>query len=95
MAPLLFIPLVENAFKHGLREELHQAKIDLKLDREEGWLIFTVKNSLPSFEYKSDSQGIGLKNLKRRLDLLYPNKYELKTAKDDNHFLAVLELELA
>ena len=93
IAPLLFIPLVENAFKHGVREELYRAMVDLKLEEENSYLVFSVKNSLPQYESEKSVAGIGLNNLKRRLDLLYPNNYELKTKQEKESFLAILKLK--
>ncbi len=94
MAPLLFIPLVENAFKHGVREELREAKIDLTLRREKDHLVFTVKNSLPRDDWNDGSSGIGLKNLRRRLELLYPNTHNLYYEEGEVFFTAVLELSI-
>ncbi|MGZ3750064.1 MAG: sensor histidine kinase [Mucilaginibacter sp.] len=88
--PLLFLPLVENAFKFigGDYEMLVEAKV---LDDH---IYFRVTNSVPLIKpTEPKAGGIGLENLKRRLDLLYPGKYTLKLEKQSHHFNAELNLE--
>jgi len=88
--PLLFLPLVENAFKFvgGNYEMLVEAKVtDKQID-------FKVENSVPQIkQVEAKAGGIGLENLKRRLDLLYPGKHSLSLEKQGNHFKAELKLE--
>jgi LytS/YehU family sensor histidine kinase len=88
--PLLFLPLVENAFKFvgGEYQMLIQAKI------ADGQMVFKVENSVPPIKQtEAKAGGIGLENLKRRLDLLYPGKHILKLQKEDNNFKAELILD--
>ena len=88
--PLLFLPLVENAFKFvgGEYEMLVAAKV------ENGHIEFKVENSVPKIKQtESKAGGIGLENLKRRLDLLYPGKHSLSLENGGNHFKAELTLE--
>jgi LytS/YehU family sensor histidine kinase len=88
IAPLLFIPFIENAFKHVSREEKHNY-IDIQLVQKANCIEFLCSNSK---EKKSEAAaGIGLLNIKRRLDLLYPGKHQLKI--DDND--AFYEVNLA
>lgn len=87
--PLLFLPLVENAFKFIGGEYI--LLIDAKLANNE--VIFRVENSVPVFEKPlSRSSGIGLENLKRRLDLLYAGKHSLITKKEGDTYIAELKL---
>ncbi len=88
--PLLFLPLVENAFKFiGGGYELN---IEAMLENKQ--ICFRVENSVPEFESPAIRKGgIGLENLKRRLDLLYPNKHSFYTKKNDGTFTAELKLE--
>lgn len=87
--PLLFLPLVENAFKFIGGN--YQLNISAELKAHE--IVFTVTNSVPDFQDKLKKPGgIGLENLKRRLDLLYPNKHLFRTEKQDNCFVAELKL---
>jgi two-component system LytT family sensor kinase len=88
--PLLFLPLVENAFKFvgGEYQMLIEAKI------EDGQIGFRVENSIPLIKQaETKAGGIGLENLRRRLDLLYPGKHTLTLGKDGNNFKAELKLE--
>lgn len=73
VVPLLFIPFVENAFKHSQIEDLKNGYINISLHTNGKRLIFTVENSKPLRVYKKDEVGgIGLKNIQQRLELLYP-----------------------
>jgi two-component system, LytTR family, sensor kinase len=88
--PLLFLPFVENAFKFVGGEY----RLDIKAELASGEVIFAVQNSLPNFKAPlAESSGIGLENLKRRLDLLYPGKYSLFTEVTANTFTAELKLQ--
>jgi LytS/YehU family sensor histidine kinase len=88
--PLLFLPLVENAFKFVGGD--YKLAIEAKADDKQ--ICFRVENSVPEFESPAIRKGgIGLENLKRRLDLLYPHKYSFFTKKEDGTFTAELKLE--
>jgi two-component system LytT family sensor kinase len=85
--PMLLIPFVENAFKHGISLVTPSyVRISLNLDKDK--LEFSVKNSKHSrFENKEDiGEGIGLKNVSRRLELLYPEKHELAISDGEKEF---------
>ncbi len=77
VAPFLFIPFVENAIKHGMSLE-NESFIHINFEIEKEQVKFRVKNSKPEKPIPSKDGGIGLVNVQRRLDLLYPNKHELK-----------------
>lgn len=94
IAPLLLMPLVENAFKHGVKENIEQTKITILLQQNENELQFQVVNTVPSKKEEQTPNGIGLKNLKRRLDLLYPNLHELITIPEKHQFTATLKLQI-
>lgn len=90
--PLLLLPLVENAFKYVGGQ--YRIEIEGKLEGDS--LLFTVSNSIPEnipMPVKASS-GIGLENLKRRLELLYPGKSVLTTVKEQDVFRAVLQIKL-
>lgn len=91
--PLLFIILIENAFKHGLENLEENAYIHINLITNEKKLHFEIENNFELQEV-SDGQGIGLKNLKRRLELAYPNKHSLSFKIDANTYTVKLSLEL-
>lgn len=88
--PLLFLPLVENAFKYVGGEY----KMCISLRKQNNELIFIVENSVPEQISFQKTGGIGLENLKRRLELLYPNKHSLITRKRNNSFIAELKLNI-
>jgi len=90
--PMLLIPFVENAFKHGTGI-LKNPKIEIELKAENGKLYFFVRNRFIETETTKDkTSGIGLVNVKRRLELLYYNRHHLTINKTDNWFTASLEL---
>ena len=92
--PMILISLVENAFKHSLRNELGMAYIDIQLKTQSNQIIFRVKNSKPESDNlrKLDKNGIGLQNIRRRLDLLYDDNYTLEIMDNSNEFYVQLEL---
>ena len=90
LAPLLLIPLVENACKHGVLDEAaHPVGIRLVVGPEE--VIFTVENRV-SPGPKDATSGIGLANVRRRLALLYPGRHTLRTGPRGAEFAAELRL---
>lgn len=94
--PMLLIPFVENAFKHGTGMIDHP-QIDISLQALNNILFFSVKNKFDpaSLETKDDTSGIGLTNVQRRLDLLYHNKkHELIISRDNNIFSISLQIHL-
>lgn len=92
IAPMLFIPFVENAFKHGLKDIQHPVEILLECLSDE--LVFSVKNHYNTQvqRQKDQTKGIGLNNVKRRLELLYPGKYHLDIVKEDASFMVQLKI---
>jgi len=93
--PLLLIPLVENAFKHGVSETRSRPFVDIHLTVSKRQLVFVVKNSSESFsETGNVKENIGLSNLRRQLELLY-KEYDLSVQQNDSVFTAVLKINLA
>ena len=75
VAPLLFISLIENAFKHGVSSS-RPSKIDIRLEQQDDSLVFTCDNTnFPKDDTDRSGSGIGLENTRRRLDLLYGGHY--------------------
>jgi sensor histidine kinase YesM len=93
--PMLLIPFVENAFKHGTGL-VPQARIDIHLKLENSQLNLCVRNRYnETTEWEKDkTSGIGLTNVKRRLNLLYPNIHSLQITKEDGWFSVFLKLNL-
>ena len=89
--PLLFIILVENAFKHGVENLRESAFVHINLVVFENKIQFEIENNFDSAE-KIEESGIGLRNLKRRLELVYPNKHKLSFSESENLYKATLIL---
>ncbi|HJY64862.1 MAG TPA: histidine kinase [Ignavibacteria bacterium] len=93
--PLLLIPLVENAFKHGVSETRNHPFIDIHLSVNKRQLDFLVKNSTEQFPGElSVKENIGLSNLRRQLELLYKD-YNLSVRQDESVFTAALIINLS
>ena len=93
--PLLLIPLVENAFKHGVSETRNQPFIDIHLSIKHRQLLFLVKNSTEAFpENLPVKENIGLSNLRRQLELLYSD-FNLSTEQGSSVFTTTLKINLA
>lgn len=93
--PMLLIPFVENAFKHGVGM-IDEPVIDIELHYDTQGLRFVVRNKRAgATETKDASSGIGLPNVKRRLQLLYPDHHELRIEQDEQWFTADLRLSFA
>ena len=92
--PLLLMPLVENAFKHGVSETRTDPFIDIHLSVNNRLLSFVIKNSATNAEGDGVVENIGLRNLRRQLELLY-GEYELTTKFEENTFKASLKVNLA
>lgn len=91
--PMLLIPFVENAFKHGVGLiENPFIKIELGTSNDELSFKVTNKFSSDNKEVKDGASGIGLNNVKRRLELLYPNKYVLNVSESENLYTTDLKL---
>ncbi|MBO6523376.1 MAG: histidine kinase [Balneolaceae bacterium] len=90
--PLLFIILLENAFKHGAEKLKEGAYVKLNMIANKKLLNFSIENNYD--DSLDDEEGIGLKNLKRRLELAYPKKHFLTTSKVDGIFKAQLSIKL-
>jgi two-component system, LytTR family, sensor kinase len=95
LPPLLLIPLVENAFKHGVSETRNQPFVDIHLSVKQRQLAFVVKNSDETYPGEGGvKENIGLSNLRRQLELLYTN-YDLSVKQGESVFTATLKINLA
>ena len=98
LAPMIFLPFVENAFKHGV-SATQKSHIDIIVLQQDKVLDLTVKNSIMKDNSVSldTNSGIGLINTKRRLDLLYPGKYQLEISElnADNEYTVHLILDMS
>ena len=95
LPPLLLIPLIENAFKHGVSETRHQPFVNIHISVTRRQLLLLVKNSTELFiGDRRVKENIGLSNLRRQLELLYTD-YELSVRQDDAEFISSLKINLA
>jgi two-component system sensor histidine kinase AlgZ len=97
IVPLILIAFLENAFKHGVNNNATNAWIKITLELSGKACVYTVENSkLPLMATKKEEkQGIGLQNVQRRLELSYPNQYDLSIEDHEMHYLVHLNLDLS
>lgn len=93
IVPLLFIMLLENSFKHGVETLRANAYVKVEINSFENKIRFEVENNYDSAVDKKDKAGIGLENLKRRLELIYSNKHELLFSITNEVYKSQLTLE--
>ena len=96
IAPLLFLPFVENSIKHGISESTGKSWISLQLLVDGPTLSFKLINSLdpdrPPSAHMGHAGGLGLQNVRRRLDLLYPDRHKLVLLPEEDTFLVALTI---
>ncbi|RKD98769.1 sensor histidine kinase [Marinifilum flexuosum] len=95
VAPLLLIPFIENAFKHGLHYNAN-TNIDIQISCQNQQLELKVSNPInqKQVSVNNQSSGIGLENVKKRLELIYPNKYTLQVNEEPDIYSIYLNLNL-
>ena len=94
--PMLLIPFVENAFKHG-SDVYENCFVKMDLTVENGCIYFNISNTYniyPNFKNLEHNSGVGLNNVKRRLELLYPNKHKLKIEPNENKSVFFISLTI-
>jgi two-component system LytT family sensor kinase len=93
IAPLLLIPFVENAFKHGASQSRFESFINLEMNMQNGMLEFTISNSKEQNGKKINDENIGLSNVRRQLELLY-KEYEVSIKCEDTVFMVFVKINL-
>lgn len=97
IAPLLFIPFIENCFKHGIDHELKSGYVNIHLDIKDHILDLKVKNSMPNnlsnIVTEKKAGGIGLVNVRRRLNILYPSQYTLMNRSEEKEYQVHMTLK--
>jgi LytS/YehU family sensor histidine kinase len=93
LAPLLFIPLVENAFKHVSHHKEGDNLIDIKVISDNGEIALTIRNTKDSRKQPESHGGIGMKNLLRRLELQYAGRHVFELEDQKNEFTVSLRLK--
>lgn len=95
IAPLLLLPLVENSFKHGTSTMLDQPWINLRIEIKHNRMIMKLVNGkINNKTADHNSSGIGIKNVKQRLSILYPGKHELTISNEEDVFIVNLKIDL-
>ena len=92
--PMLLMPFVENLFKHGIDRGAEGNSISLSLVQQDGWLLFTTENLVPMDAPATPKPGSGLRNLEKRLTLLFGDRFTLSTGRTATHFQAFLKIPL-
>jgi LytS/YehU family sensor histidine kinase len=94
---LIFIPFLENSFKHGLNHQISDGYVHVTMKVLDNKLLLRILNSKPAQlpqPSEKTSGGIGLANVQRRLNLLYPNQYKLDIEDSDKEHIVELSLAL-
>jgi len=94
VAPLLFTPIIENAFKYGLASGLDRYKLHIAFRTDHKFVTLVCKNEFRPVP-RSGKGGLGLENLKKRLKLIYPDRHHFTTAAIDGEFMAELKIQHA
>jgi sensor histidine kinase YesM len=95
ISPLLLLPLVENCFKHGLKSTLEKCWIRIDISRQNDWLTIKIENSVGADQapHHPTKNGIGLENVKRRLEIIYPKSHEFKYTHEGATFFCLLKIK--
>jgi hypothetical protein len=95
IAPLLLIPFVENCFKHGASRSLTHSKISISATLSQNHFTINISNDIPQLLGTPINKGhIGVKNVRKRLGLLYPDAHQLQITSSENYFEVQLEIDL-
>lgn len=92
IGPLILLTFIENAFKHGVSQELNLALITIDIKIVDAFINFTIKNSIPSNKIASNKKSIGLTNVKKQLELLYTDTYSLTINSKEESFIVDLKI---
>ncbi|MGQ1948653.1 sensor histidine kinase [Geofilum sp. OHC36d9] len=92
IAPMLFIPFLENAFKYSRIEEIEEAYVNILIKNEAGKLTFAIENSVPENNKPKPGSGLGIKNVKHRLKIIYPQNHVLTINESGDKFNVELSI---
>jgi len=97
IAPMLLLPFVENAFKHGISKQVRDPFVRISIDIQDDYLKFSIENSKSNGVNTEDhyTKGIGLRNVKKRLELLYQDKYKLDIISENTSFMINFGISLS
>lgn len=96
IAPLLFLPLVENSFKHGVKGDVSNTFVNIEMKTTDKMVHFEIENNKGTSENtdQNEDKGIGLANITKRLNLLYPERHSLIIKDDEKKFKVALRINL-
>jgi two-component system, LytTR family, sensor kinase len=94
IAPMLFIPFIENAFKYSRIEEIEMAHVNISITSKNRNVDFTIENSMPIENKPAAGSGTGIKNVQHRLNILYPGKHNLIIDEKRGQYLVNLRIEV-
>jgi two-component system, LytTR family, sensor kinase len=94
IVPLILFPFVENSFKHGASELIKDAWVNIDISTYKGDFIFKISNGKRSIDTNGGKSGIGLYNVKRRLELIYAEDHSLQIIDDNDNFLVILKIRM-
>jgi hypothetical protein len=93
IAPLMLLPFIENAFKHGASQMTERPWINITVAVNESKLLMILTNGKPSSK-KTFAPGIGIANVRKRLELLYPDQHKLMITEEEEMYIVNLEIKL-
>jgi LytS/YehU family sensor histidine kinase len=94
IAPMLFLPFIENAFKHSVDTECENG-LEISININKNFITLNCENKFDkTYSENDNTHGIGLDTVKKRLELIYPGKHKLKISKNDSLFKAELQIEV-
>jgi len=93
--PMLLMTFVENIFKHGINKSSAENKIDISLIQQDGYLLFQTCNRIQPAASKEETHGFGIENLRKRLTMLYGNRFELNIENNGKTFIAFLKVPIS
>ena len=96
ISPMILISFVENCFKHGISSDVSQNKIEIYIELKDNTLVFSSRNNIAvaRIDLNKKELHIGVENVKRRLQLLYKDNFELKINSDNGVYSVNLKIEL-
>jgi LytS/YehU family sensor histidine kinase len=94
IAPLLLVPFVENCFKHGTSQMIEQPWISMHISISDGQMEMKLVNGKAKGYIKKENSGIGISNVRKRLELIYPGRHTLKINHEEDIFVVSLKLKL-
>ncbi len=93
IAPMLFIPFIENAYKYSRIEEIEDAYVNISIEAINKRVHFVIENSTPEKSKSNSGSGMGIENVRHRLLILYPEKHSLNIIEEKHKYIVDLKLE--